>query len=453
MKQKSVYVCQNCGYQSAKWLGKCPECGNWNTFNEEIQEKKVSAAGGTSFKKTAVIQKLSEIKADAIERIDMRSIELNRVLGGGLVPGSVVLIGGEPGIGKSTLLLQTALKLDNKKILYISGEESAEQINLRAQRIEYQSENLYLLTETLVENIISQVKEHEPDMLIIDSVQTLQSEKLESAPGTVSQIRECSNALIELAKTRNIPILLVGHITKDGSIAGPKVLEHMVDTVLQFEGDQHYFYRVLRSLKNRFGSTAELALFEMQSNGLKVINNPSELLLSLNNESLSGISVATVVEGMRPLMLEVQALVSTAAYGTPQRSAIGFDQRRLNMLLAVLEKKLHIRMSQKDVFLNIAGGLKIDDPAADLAVICSLLSSELDLFIGKDICFAGEVGLSGEIRPVSKIVQRISEAEKLGFKQMYISGYNENKVIGDFKLKIHYVNKVEEVFKQIFKNT
>ena len=451
MKQKTIYICQNCGQQSAKWLGKCPECGNWNTFTEEIQERASGTSSVKSFRKAAVIQKLSEVETKAVERIDMRSPELNRVLGGGLVPGSVILIGGEPGIGKSTLLLQTALKLNNKKILYISGEESPEQINLRAQRIEYESENLFLLPETIVENIINQVNEHKPDMLIVDSVQTLQSEKLESAPGTVSQIRECSNALIEMAKTQNIPIFLVGHITKDGSIAGPKVLEHMVDTVLQFEGDQHYFFRVLRALKNRFGSTSELAIFEMQNNGLREINNPSELLLSLHDEGLSGISVATVVEGMRPLMLEVQALVSTAAYGTPQRSSIGFDHKRLNMLLAVLEKKLHIRMSQKDVFLNIAGGLKIDDPAADLSVISALLSSELDISINKQICFAGEVGLSGEIRPVSKILQRISEAEKLGFKQIYVSSYNQKKMTGSHKIEIKFVSKVEEVFRQIFK--
>jgi len=450
MKQKSIYICQNCGYQSSKWLGKCPECGNWNTFSEEIQEKTIAAAQSKSFKKASVIQKLSDVRTKKLERIDMQSTELNRVLGGGLVPGSVVLIGGEPGIGKSTLLLQTALKMNKQKVLYISGEESAEQINLRAQRINFENDYLYLLTETIVENIIFQTKENSPDLLIIDSVQTLQSEKLESAPGTVSQIRECSNAIIEMAKTLNIPVFLVGHITKDGSIAGPKVLEHMVDTVLQFEGDQHYMFRVLRALKNRFGSTSEMAIFEMQSSGLREISNPSELLLSMHNEDLSGISVTSVVEGARPIMLEVQALVSTAAYGTPQRASIGFDQKRLNMLLAVLEKKLHIRMSQKDVFLNIAGGLKIDDPAADLSVISSILSSELDMAIAKQICFAGEIGLSGEIRPVPKVELRLSEAEKLGFKEIFISAYNQKKIVGNYQIKIHYVGKVEEVFRTIF---
>jgi len=447
LKLKTIYSCQNCGHQSPKWLGKCPSCGMWNTFTEETIEKRKAA---TSARKTNKIQKLSDLKATTIERIDMLSPELNRVLGGGLVPGSVILIGGEPGIGKSTLLLQTALRLNKLKILYISGEESVEQINLRAQRIPYQSDNLFLLPETLVENIRTQVDENKPDFLIVDSVQTLQSEKLESAPGTVSQIRECSNNLIELAKSRNIPLFLVGHITKDGSIAGPKVLEHMVDTVLQFEGDQHYFFRILRAIKNRFGSTSELAIFEMQNTGMREVENPSELLLSMHTEELGGISVATVVEGMRPIMLEVQALVSAAAYGTPQRSAIGFDSRRLNMLLAVLEKKLKVRMSQKDVFLNIAGGLKIDDPAADLAVISALLSSDLDLAIDKHICFAGEVGLSGEIRPVAKIMQRISEAQKLGFKKIYVSAYNQKKITQQFDIEIRMLNKVEDVFRELF---
>ncbi len=449
VKAKTIYTCQNCGHQSSKWLGKCPSCGKWNTFAEEVYEKSHTTA---SARRKSEVHRLSDVKSTQIARMDMHSPELNRVLGGGLVPGSVVLIGGEPGIGKSTLLLQTALKLSNRKILYVSGEESVEQINLRAQRLPYSSENLFLLPETLVENIRTHVDDLMPDLLVVDSVQTLQSEKLESAPGTVSQIRECSNNLIELAKSRNIPVFLVGHITKDGSIAGPKLLEHMVDTVLQFEGDQHYFFRILRALKNRFGSTSELAIFEMQNNGMREVSNPSELLLSIHNEKLGGISVATVVEGLRPIMLEVQALVSTAAYGTPQRSAIGFDPRRLNMLLAVLEKKLKVRMSQKDVFLNIAGGLKINDPAADLAVISALLSSDLDIAIPNNLCFAGEVGLSGEIRPVAKVEQRISEAQKLGFKRIYISGYNQKKITQKFDIEIKMLNRVDEVFRDLFGN-
>lgn len=430
-KNKIAYVCDNCGQESSKWIGKCPNCGQWNTFKEirvaqetaiKIGERLTNNVLGT--KKRNVAQSLNKITSAEEIRINMHDEELNRVLGGGLVVGSMVLIGGEPGIGKSTLTLQTILNT-NRKVLYVSGEESPQQIKMRAQRIaDVLPDNIIILSETSIEKIFQSIKDVQPELLVVDSIQTVQTETVASSAGSITQIRESAAALLQLAKTTNIPIILIGHINKEGSIAGPKVLEHIVDTVLQFEGDQHYMYRILRSIKNRFGSTSELGIYEMQQNGLRPVSNPSELLLTDNLEDLSGVAISSAIEGVRPFLIETQALVSTAAYGTPQRSATGFDQRRLNMLLAVLEKRVGFKLMQKDVFLNIAGGLRITDMAMDLSAIAAVLSSNVDTPIEKGWCMAGEVGLSGEVRPISRIEQRIAEAEKLGFAHIIIPKNN-----------------------------
>lgn len=451
-KSKSVYFCQNCGAESAKWIGKCPSCGEWNTYVEQIITKSSKQAQLSYASEKQVPQKMFEIQSRKEGRISTRIIELDRILGGGLVSGSMILIGGEPGIGKSTLALQVALKLDHLKILYISGEESPQQIKMRAERINLKNDNCYILSETLLENIFTHTLNLEPELLIIDSIQTLYSDKLDSSAGTVSQIRETAASLLKFAKEKNVPVFLIGHITKDGTLAGPKVLEHIVDTVLQFEGDHNHMYRILRTTKNRFGSTSELGIFEMGSKGLREVSNPSEILITQSDENLSGTTIAATINGVRPLLIEIQALVSSAAYGTPQRSSTGFDNRRLGMLLAVLEKRAGFRLAQKDVFLNIAGGVKVDDPATDLAVIASVLSSNLDFPIEKNICFAGEVGLTGEIRPVTRVEQRIGEADKLGFKKIYISKYNSKGLdTSKFKIEIIKVSKVEELFRSLFK--
>lgn len=453
-KTKTVYVCQNCGADSPKWIGKCPSCGEWNTYTEEIVSKdlasKTTLAGLEITKQKPV--RLHEIETTEEIRMDTANGELNRVLGGGIVPGSLILIGGEPGIGKSTLVLQVVLGLRNKKILYVSGEESVKQLKLRAERIDSENGDCYIVSETSLEQIFVHVQNIQPELVIVDSIQTISTELIESSPGSVSQVRECAAALLKFCKTSSVPVILIGHINKEGSIAGPKVLEHIVDTVLQFEGDQHYMYRILRSIKNRFGSTSELGIYEMRQNGLREVSNPSELLLSQNHEGLSGVSIAAAVEGIRPFLIETQALVSTAAYGTPQRSCTGFDLRRLNMLLAVLEKRAGFKLGQKDVFLNIAGGLKVNDPAIDLAVISAILSSNVDLAIENHICMAGEVGLSGEIRPVNRIEQRILEAEKLGFQKMIIPDFN-GQALAMLKtnMQIIRVKKVEEAFRVLFK--
>ncbi|MCP9612206.1 DNA repair protein RadA [Coprobacter tertius] len=452
-KNKSVYVCSSCGADSPKWIGKCPVCGEWNTYVEEVLTKKpVNKTVYVSEENRKIKPlRLHEIVTSEEVRIDLHNTELNRVLGGGLVPGSLVLIGGEPGIGKSTLVLQTVLGIADKKILYISGEESARQLKLRADRLDSSNADCYIVCETSLENIFVHIKNTKPDIVIIDSIQTISTETIESSPGSVSQVRECSASILKFAKETGTPVILIGHINKEGSIAGPKVLEHIVDTVLQFEGDQHYMYRILRSIKNRFGSTAELGIYEMRQNGLREVSNPSELLLSQNHEGLSGVAIAAAIEGIRPFLIETQALVSTAAYGTPQRSATGFDLRRMNMLLAVLEKRVGFKLAQKDVFLNIAGGLRVNDPAMDLAIISSILSSNMDVAIEGQTCMTGEVGLSGEIRPVNRIEQRILEAEKLGFGHIVIP-YNNLKGFDSKKLNIEIipVKKVEEAFRQLF---
>lgn len=452
-KNKSVYVCSSCGADSPKWIGKCPVCGEWNTYVEEVLTKNpVNKTVYVSEENRKIKPlRLHEIVTSEEVRIDLHNTELNRVLGGGLVPGSLVLIGGEPGIGKSTLVLQTVLGIADKKILYISGEESARQLKLRADRLDSSNADCYIVCETSLENIFVHIKNTKPDIVIIDSIQTISTETIESSPGSVSQVRECSASILKFAKETGTPVILIGHINKEGSIAGPKVLEHIVDTVLQFEGDQHYMYRILRSIKNRFGSTAELGIYEMRQNGLREVSNPSELLLSQNHEGLSGVAIAAAIEGIRPFLIETQALVSTAAYGTPQRSATGFDLRRMNMLLAVLEKRVGFKLAQKDVFLNIAGGLRVNDPAMDLAIISSILSSNMDVAIEGQTCMTGEVGLSGEIRPVNRIEQRILEAEKLGFGHIVIP-YNNLKGFDSKKLNIEIipVKKVEEAFRQLF---
>lgn len=451
MKLKTVYICQNCGTQSPKWVGKCNSCGEWNSFVEEVVEKSPKKTGIVSSNIAIKPLKLHEIKAEEHRRLDTRNAELNRVLGGGLVPGSLVLIGGEPGIGKSTLVLQVALNLNTKNILYVSGEESAQQIKLRADRLENVKSDCLLLSETSLEKIFLTLENVKPDILVVDSIQTISTDSIESAPGSVSQIRECTSRLLRYAKENSVPVLLIGHITKDGHLAGPKVLEHIVDTVLQFEGDQNYMYRILRSVKNRFGSTSEIGIYEMKQSGLREVSNPSELLLSNNDDDLSGGAVAATIEGVRPILIETQALVSSAAYGTPQRSATGFDTRRMNMLLAVLEKRVGFRLAVKDVFLNIAGGIKVNDPAIDLAVIISVLSSNVDIAVPKNVCFAGEVGLSGEIRPVARVEQRIGEAEKLGFKAIFVPKNNLKGVdLSRFNIKVLQVSKVSEVFKRLF---
>lgn len=456
-KNKIAYVCDNCGQESSKWIGKCPNCGQWNTFKEirvaqetatKIGERLTNNVLGT--KKRNVAQSLNKITSAEEIRINMHDEELNRVLGGGLVVGSMVLIGGEPGIGKSTLTLQTILNT-NRKVLYVSGEESPQQIKMRAQRIaDVLPDNIIILSETSIEKIFQSIKDVQPELLVVDSIQTVQTETVASSAGSITQIRESAAALLQLAKTTNIPIILIGHINKEGSIAGPKVLEHIVDTVLQFEGDQHYMYRILRSIKNRFGSTSELGIYEMRQNGLRPVSNPSELLLTDNLEDLSGVAISSAIEGVRPFLIETQALVSTAAYGTPQRSATGFDQRRLNMLLAVLEKRVGFKLMQKDVFLNIAGGLRITDMAMDLSVIAAVLSSNVDTPIEKGWCMAGEVGLSGEVRPISRIEQRIAEAEKLGFAHIIIPKNNAQGLKGNYKITTHPVAKVEEALRLLF---
>ena len=459
-KDKIAYVCSQCGQESSKWIGKCPNCGEWNTFKEirisnnsqpsSIAVSAVHALHGEQKKNKPL--HLQDISAQDEPRINMNDDELNRVLGGGLVPGSIVLLGGEPGIGKSTLTLQTILHLPNKKVLYVSGEESAHQLKMRADRITTeQNNNVEILCETSLEHIFNQVLEVKPDLLIIDSIQTIATNHVDSSPGSIAQVRECAALLLRLAKTSGIPILLIGHINKEGTLAGPKILEHMVDTVIQFEGDQHYMYRILRSIKNRFGSTSELGIYEMQQNGLRPVSNPSELLLTQDHDGLSGIAISSAIEGVRPFLVETQALVSSAAYGTPQRSATGFDQRRLNMLLAVLEKRVGFKLMQKDVFLNIAGGLRVTDLAMDLSVIAAVLSSNVDTAIENGWCMAGEVGLSGEVRPINRIEQRIAEAEKLGFKHMILPKYNLKGINPQkYHLELHPVRKVEEALRALF---
>ena len=460
-KDKIAFVCENCGQESAKWIGKCPGCGQWNTF----KEIRVSADSGTMGAKSAATRvrgvvsnndnrpkRLREISSGSEYRIDMMDSELNRVLGGGLVPGSIVLLGGEPGIGKSTLTLQTILNMRDKSILYVSGEESERQLKMRAERIRPQlSDNVLVLTETSLEKIFSVASEVAPDMMVVDSIQTIFTESVESSAGSISQIRECASALLRFAKSSGVPVILIGHINKEGTIAGPKVLEHIVDTVIQFEGDQHYTYRILRSIKNRFGSTSELGIYEMRQDGLRQVANPSELLLTQDHEGLSGVAISSAIEGVRPFLVETQALVSTAAYGTPQRSATGFDQRRLNMLLAVLEKRVGFKLIQKDVFINIAGGLRVTDMAMDLSVIASVLSSNVDTPIESGWCMTGEVGLSGEVRPVSRIEQRIGEAARLGFKNIIIPKYNiQGLDTFKYNIEIKPVRKVEEALRLLF---
>jgi len=464
IKDKTMFVCSECGFDSPKWSGKCPSCGRWNTMKEITVKASASQNATVTARKEASGKTddskphtLGEIQSSDYPRIDMHDDELNRVLGGGLVQGSLVLLGGEPGIGKSTLTLQTVMRLEDLKVLYVSGEESARQIKMRAERLasagggSQLSDNLLVLCETSLENIYEQIKKQKPELVVIDSIQTISSEYVDSSAGSITQVRECAASLLKFAKESGTPVLLIGHITKDGTIAGPKILEHIVDAVLQFEGDQHYLYRILRPIKNRFGSTAELGIYEMREDGLRQVSNPSELLLTDSHQGMSGVSIACTIEGVRPFLIEVQALASTAVYGTPQRSAIGFDVRRMNMLLAVLEKRVGFKLGQKDVFLNIAGGLKVSDPAIDLAVISAILSSSLDIAVDRTVCMTGEVGLSGEIRPVSRIEQRISEAAKLGFERIIIPKSNmhglEKRKLG---IELVPVTKVEEAFKQLF---
>ena len=464
-KQRTAYVCSECGYDTPKWVGRCPSCGEWNTFKEmklgnDLPSKGAAAVAVAGLHRAgARPMRLSEIDASEEARYDTHDAELNRVLGGGLVPGSLVLLGGEPGIGKSTLLLQTVLQMTDRRILYVSGEESERQIKLRADRLApaltlapSDAHEPYLLCETKLENILDHIREVNPELLIVDSIQTLQTEMVDSSPGSVTQIRECATALLKYAKDNNVPVLLIGHITKEGSIAGPKVLEHIVDCVLQFEGDRHYFYRILRSIKNRFGSTSELGIYEMNANGLRPVDNPSELLLSQRDTALSGVAICAALEGVRPFLIETQALVSTAAYGTPQRSATGFDLRRLNMLLAVLEKRVGFKLGAKDVFLNIAGGIRVTDPAIDLSVIAAVLSSNVDTPIESDVAMAGECGLSGEIRPVTRITQRIAEAQKLGFQRFVLpeqnlKGLDPERFSG---IRLIPVARVEQALRELF---
>ncbi len=455
-KVKTAFFCQNCGYESVKWLGQCPSCGQWNTFVEELIQKDTlkdnnSWKNYNQDKRANKIVTLNEISSSEEKRIITSDAELNRVLGGGIVPGSIILVAGEPGIGKSTLFLQNGLHLKDKVVLYISGEESEQQIKMRADRLKLMNENFYLLTETSVQVIFQEIKKLKPQLVIIDSIQTLQTQHIDSSPGSVSQIRECAAEFQRFAKETNTPVILIGHITKDGSIAGPKILEHMVDTVLQFEGDRHYAYRILRTLKNRFGSTAELGIYEMTDEGMRGVLNPSEILITQKEEHLSGIAIAATIEGLRPLLIEVQALVTQSVYGTPQRTVSGFDLRRLQLLLAVLEKRGGFHFGVKDVFLNIAGGLKIEDPSIDLAVLCALLSSYEDVPLPQNICFAGEVGLSGEIRAVNKIEQRIAEAEKLGFEKIFVSRYNQKGLSKQtFKIEVVMMSRVEELYRYLF---
>lgn len=459
-KDKTMYVCEYCGQDSVRWVGKCPSCGRWNSMKEiTVRDGKASgtaaarAALKTAGKNRVQPLNVREIKADAEPRMDMHDGELNRVLGGGMVPGSLVLLGGEPGIGKSTLVLQTVLRMHGKRILYVSGEESARQIKLRADRLMNGAEGseMLVLCETCLEQVFEHIEETQPDLVVMDSIQTMQTESVESSPGSLSQIRECAASLLHYAKGGGVSVILIGHINKEGSLAGPKVLEHIVDTVLQFEGDQHHLYRILRSIKNRFGSTSELGIYEMRHDGLREVSNPSELLLSDNRDGLSGIAIACAMEGVRPLMIETQALVSTAAYGTAQRSTTGFESRRLNMLLAVLEKRVGFKLAAKDVFLNIAGGLRVTDPAIDLGVMAAVLSSNGDMPIDGNVCMAGEVGLSGEIRPVSRIEQRIAEAQRLGFRRMILPAHNMNGINpAHYKIELVPVRRVVEAVRELF---
>ncbi len=465
-KIKTAYVCSNCGQESTKWIGKCPSCGEWNTFKEiHLTSTANSSNANGLFRndKSASEKnrpvKLRDIPTKDDPRIDMHDAELNRVLGGGLVSGSIVLLGGEPGIGKSTLTLQTILNIHDKKILYVSGEESAHQLKMRAERLLNRQDtssndsldNINILCETSLQRIFEYADELSPELLIIDSIQTIATEDVDSSPGSITQVRECAASLLRFAKTSGTPVILIGHINMEGTLAGPKILEHIVDTVIQFEGDQHYMYRILRSIKNRFGSTSELGIYEMQQTGLRQVSNPSELLLSQDHEGLSGVAISSAIEGVRPFLVETQALVSSAAYGTPQRSATGFEQRRLNMLLAVLEKRVGFKLIQKDVFVNIAGGLRVTDLAMDLSVIAAVLSSNVDTAIEPGWCMAGEVGLSGEVRPINRIEQRIAEAEKLGFTDIILPKSNvQNLDISKYKINIHPVRKVEEALRALF---
>lgn len=455
-KTKSAFFCQHCGFESPKWAGKCPSCHEWNTFVEEVIIKgndKINKDEWKDFTGLAKLKTVSinDVNSAEVHRIVTGDAELNRVLGGGIVPGSIVLIAGEPGIGKSTLFLQIGLQLSSIVTLYISGEESEQQIKMRADRIGVSSDNFYLLTETDTQVIFKEIKKLKPQLVIVDSIQTLQSSFVESSAGSVSQIRECASELQRFAKETNTPVFLIGHITKDGGIAGPKILEHMVDTVLQFEGDRHYAYRILRTLKNRFGSTAELGIYEMSGEGMRGVNNPSEILITHRDDQLSGIAIAATIEGIRPMLIETQALVTQSVYGTPQRTVSGFDLRRLQLLLAVLEKRGGFHFGVKDVFINIAGGIKAEDPSIDLAIVCALLSSYEDISLPQHICFAGEVGLSGEIRAVNRVEQRISEAEKLGFEKIIVSRYNA-KSLSKLKSNIQVVSlgKVEELYQYLF---
>ena len=472
-KDKIAYVCSNCGQESAKWIGKCPNCGQWNTFKEirvapEAAGRATASSAAMSMGRARGAEKVRplavrEISAKDEPRIDMHDGELNRVLGGGLVPGSIVLLGGEPGIGKSTLTLQTVLRMHDRRILYVSGEESAHQLKMRAERIACSpsvadradggavDDNCMILCDTSLEDIFKNIQDVRPEIVVIDSIQTISTDSVDSSPGSVTQVRECASALLRFAKSSGIPVILIGHINKEGTLAGPKILEHIVDTVIQFEGDQHYMYRILRSTKNRFGSTSELGIYEMGHDGLRQVANPSELLLTQDHDGLSGIAISSAIEGVRPFLVETQALVSSAAYGTPQRSATGFDQRRLNMLLAVLEKRVGFKLMQKDVFLNIAGGLRVTDMAMDLSVIAAVLSSNVDTAIEAGWCMAGEVGLSGEVRPVNRIEQRISEAEKLGFTHIILPKYNLQGIVRKkFNIEIVPVRKVEEALRALF---
>lgn len=482
-KDKTMYVCSNCGYESAKWLGRCPSCGEWDSFKEikvdanygSMNAKNTAASFSKRVGKSLVGHddskplRLKEIPLQDAPRIDTNDPELNRVLGGGLVPGSIVLLGGEPGIGKSTLTLQTLLGMHDMPILYVSGEESAHQIKMRAERIRKgahgdtvgkegnaddpanEIDNVFILCETSLEKIYAGIQQLHPSLVVIDSIQTISTEQVDSSPGSISQVRECAASLLRFAKSSGVPVILIGHINKEGTLAGPKILEHIVDTVIQFEGDQHYVYRILRSIKNRFGSTSELGIYEMRQDGLRAVSNPSELLLTENHDGLSGVAISSTIEGLRPFLVETQALVSTAAYGTPQRSATGFDQRRLNMLLAVLEKRVGFKLMQKDVFLNIAGGMRVTDMAMDLSVIAAVLSSNVDTPIENGWCMCGEVGLSGEVRPVSRVEQRIAEAEKLGFNHIILPAYNMKGInLKKYAIQLHPVKKVEEALRALF---
>lgn len=455
-KVRTAFFCQNCGYESVKWLGQCPSCDQWNSFVEELIQKEnarnnLAWKGDDGIKKINKTIVLSEVSAAAEKRITTSDAELNRVLGGGIIPGSIVLIAGEPGIGKSTLFLQIGLMLKRMIVLYVSGEESEQQIKMRAERLNLTNENFYVLTETSTQVIFQEIKKLRPELVIVDSIQTLQTAFIDSSPGSVSQIRESAAEFQRFAKDTNTPVFLIGHITKDGTIAGPKILEHMVDTVLQFEGDRHYAYRILRTLKNRFGSTAELGIYEMTDTGMRGVANPSEILITQKEEALSGIAIAGTIEGVRPLLIEVQALVTQSVYGTPQRTVTGFDLRRLQLLLAVLEKRGGFHFGIKDVFLNIAGGLKVEDPSIDLAVLCALLSSYEDIPLPNHVCFAGEVGLSGEIRAVNRIEQRIAEAEKLGFEKIIVSKFNQKGLAKQkFNIEVVTMGRVEDVYKYLF---